>query len=197
MSHGGIFLDRDGTINEEVDYVSLPDDLQLIPGSGDAIRQANELGFKVVVITNQSGIARGLFTEDDLAKVHHALTIKLQQHNAHIDAIYYCPHHPEFGNDQYKIDCDCRKPNTGMILRGAQKFNLDLKKSFVIGDRMIDMQTGNTVGATTILVLTGYGKGELGLCRSSNARIDYIAEDLLDAVQFIKRMMQKEELSIS
>ena len=197
MSHIGIFLDRDGTINEEADYLTSPDGIRLISGSADAIRDANNLGLKVIVITNQSGIARGLLTEQQLSEVHNSLVAKLRDRGAHIDAIYYCPHHPEFGPAQYRMECDCRKPNTGMLDRAVKEFNIDLKKSFIIGDKMTDMQTGNNAGTTTVLVLTGYGKQELELCHQHHARIDYVAENLLDAMRYVKRIVQQTQPLLS
>ena len=192
MKHIGIFLDRDGTINEEMGYLSTPNDLRLIPGAADAIREANRYGFKVFVTTNQSGVARGLITEEQLAKIHRTLIEKLQQNNAHLDTIYYCPHHPEIGEAPYRNNCECRKPNTGMLIRASKEHNLDLTKSFVIGDKMIDIQTGNNAGAIPILVLTGYGKKELVLCKHNNIRIDYIAEDIIDAIHYIQHATQKQ-----
>jgi len=193
MSNIGVFLDRDGTVNEEVDFLSSPDNLHLLPGSADAIRQANELGCKVFIITNQSGIARGLLTERRLAEIHQNLLQQLESHGARITAIYYCPHHPENGNPPYRVECECRKPNTGMLTRAAKDYTLNLKKSFVIGDKMIDIQTGNNVGATSILVLTGYGKQELELCRQKKVHIDYVASNLLDAVKYIQHAVQKKQ----
>jgi len=185
MGRQGIFLDRDGTINEEVDFLSSPDDLRLIPGSAEAIRQANALGFKVIVVTNQSGIARGLLTEEQLSHIHQRLIDELQHHDARIDAIYHCPHHPDTGDLPYRHDCICRKPKTGMIDQAASDHGIDVRHSFVIGDRMIDVQTGINAGATSILVLTGYGRQELDLCRSSNTRIDHVADNLLGAMEYI------------
>ena len=193
MSHIGIFLDRDGTINEEVDYLTSPLDLRLIAGSADAIHEANEAGFKVVIITNQSGIARGILTEDQLAEIHTALLSKLLEHDARVDAILYCPHHPDFGVPPYRTICNCRKPNTGMIDSAAKTLSIDVKKSFVIGDRMIDVQTGNNSGATSILVLTGYGRQELKLCRENEVPIGHVADNLHDAVQFIKQTINQEQ----
>src|SRR5262245_49590223 len=160
MNRSGLFLDRDGTINEEVDFLTDPLDLRLIPGAADAIREANESGFKVFVITNQSGIARGLLTEERLGEIHAALVSKLAESRAKIDAIYYCPHHPDLGQPPYRRECDCRKPKTGMIDQAVRSYGIDVRKSFVIGDRMIDVQTGNNSGATSVLVLTGYGREE-------------------------------------
>jgi len=191
MNDIGVFLDRDSTINEEVDFLSSSNDLRLIPGSADAIREANTLGFKVFIITNQSGIARGLLTEDQLTQIHQALLKKLQQHGASITAIYYCPHHPDNGEPPYRMNCDCRKPNTGLLSRAAKEYNVDLKKSFVIGDKMIDVQTGNNIGAKSILVLTGYGKEELDLCRQNNVHIDHVTSDLHNAIQYVKEITQE------
>jgi D-glycero-D-manno-heptose 1,7-bisphosphate phosphatase len=191
MKNIGVFLDRDGTINEEVDYLTSPNDLRLIPGSTDAIREAKNAGFKVFITTNQSGVARGFITEEQLTRIHKTLIEKLQEDNAHLDAIYYCPHHPEIGEAPYRKDCECRKPNTGMLIRAAKEFNLDLTKSFVVGDMMIDVQTGNNAGAISILVLTGYGQKELELCRHNNVHIDYVAKDLLDAIQYIRHAVQQ------
>jgi D-glycero-D-manno-heptose 1,7-bisphosphate phosphatase len=192
MKQVGIFIDRDGTINNEVEYLNTLSGLKLIPGSSAAIREANELGCKVFVVTNQSGIARGIITEDDLAKIHLTLQETLRQDGAYLDAIYYCPHHPEIGEQPYRIDCDCRKPKTGMILRAVKEFDVELSKSYIIGDKMIDILTGNNCGIKSILVLTGYGKEELKLCRQSNVKIDFIADNLYDAIQFIKRNLHQE-----
>jgi|ERR1041385_2789745 D-glycero-D-manno-heptose 1,7-bisphosphate phosphatase len=197
MSNIGIFLDRDGTINEEVDYLTSPDNLRLFHGSANAIREANTLGLKVFIITNQSAIARGLLTEQQLSKIHDMLVSKLRADGARLDAIYYCPHHPDFGDAPYNKDCDCRKPNIGMLERAVKEFDIDLKKSFVIGDKMTDIQTGNNAGTKTILVLTGYGKQELDLCHQQNAHIDYVAEHLPDAMQYVKRIVQQTQPLLS
>ena len=193
MTGIGLFLDRDGTINEEVDFVTSAKQLHLIEGSAEAIREANELGLKVIIITNQSGVARGLITEEQLLEIHKEMLDQLDELGAHIDAIYYCPHHPELGVGEYKTECECRKPKGGMLEMAAGEFSLDLKKSFVIGDRMIDVQTGNNAGAYTILVLTGYGKDELGLCRQNGARITYVAGDLKDAMNHVRSALQQQQ----
>lgn len=195
--HIGIFLDRDGTINEEVNYLSTPGEVHLIPGAADAIREANRLGLKVFVITNQSGIARGVFTEEYLAEVHSHLLQLLKDEHAHIDGVYYCPHHPDFGEGRYRRDCSCRKPNIGMLTQAAREFDIDIGKSFVVGDRMIDVQTGNNAGATSILVLTGYGKEEQTLLQQHHVHADHVAADLYEAVQYIKRLILQEQTSIS
>ncbi len=189
----GVFLDRDGTINEEVDFLSSSNELHLIDGAARAIHEANRMGFKVIVITNQSGIARGFLTEEQLLKMHDNLAELLNKLGAHIDAIYYCPHHPELGEPPYRTLCDCRKPNTGMLQQGVKQFHINLAKSFVIGDRMIDVQTAHAAGATSVLVLTGYGNAELELCRASNLHIDFIAQNLEEAMHFVKRCVMRME----
>jgi D-glycero-D-manno-heptose 1,7-bisphosphate phosphatase len=187
MAQTGIFLDRDGTINNEVEFLRTSDQLKLIPRSADAIAELNELGFKIFILTNQSGIARGILTENDLHRIHTKLLQLLEEQNAHIDKIYYCPHHPEGSIEKYTKACECRKPKPGMYRAAAKEYNIDLSRSFVIGDKMIDIQAGNNCGAHTILVLTGYGKTELEDCRRNGVKIDYIAKDLYEAVQFVKR----------
>lgn len=187
MAQTGIFLDRDGTINDEVEFLCTPEQLHLIPRSADAISELNELGLRVFILTNQSGIARGLLTEDDLRGIHTRLLQLLENQNARIDKIYYCPHHPGGNIESYRKVCECRKPKPGMFRMAAEEYNLDLPRSYVIGDKMIDIQAGNNCGARTILVLTGYGKTELEHCRKNSLRIDYIAENLYEAVQFVKR----------
>lgn len=182
-----VFVDRDGTINVDVDFLSSPSQLQLIPRSADAIRMLNELGIPVVVITNQSGIARGLYSENDLRIVHNAMDEELKKFDASVLDYFYCPHHPDEGLPQYRMDCDCRKPKPGMLHQAREKYGFDLSRSFVVGDKCIDVQTGNAVGAVTIQVATGYGEGEKELC--ANKR-DYFAVDLYDAVQFIKKKIK-------
>lgn len=189
MSRIGIFLDRDGTINEEVDFLSSPKDLRLIPGAADAIREANGLDAVVCVVTNQSGVARGLVTEAQLAEIHAALRAELARHDARLDAIYYCPHHRTMGEPPYRKDCDCRKPLPGMVQSAAREFGIDPAQSFVIGDRFLDIGLANAVGATAILVRTGYGTTELSHPLPDGARIDYVAKDLYDAIQFVKRIL--------
>jgi D-glycero-D-manno-heptose 1,7-bisphosphate phosphatase len=197
MNTVGIFLDRDGTINEEVDFLTSPKDLKIIPKSAEAIKEANKLGLRVIVATNQSGIARGLLSEKQLGDIHNELLRKLAEHGAYIDKFYYCPHHPEIGEGKYRKDCECRKPGIGMLQRAAKDFGLDLSKSFVIGDKKIDIETGNNAGSIPILVLTGYGKQELEICRTNKLKISYVAENIFDAVQYIKSLMLKKPVLTS
>jgi len=196
MNRGGIFLDRDGTINREVEYLSSPDELELLPGAAEAIRLANELGFKVVIVTNQSGIARGFLTEETLKLIHDRLLAMLASENARIDAIYYCPHHPELGIGKYKTDCPCRKPKTEMADKAIAQFNLAPRESYVIGDRMADIELAHNIGAHAILVKTGYGNDELTLCRSRNIQMEFVAEHLLDAMRYVERRHRIPRASI-
>lgn len=192
MAEIGIFLDRDGTINEEIEFLHAPDQIRLIPKAADAIREFNMLGFKIFILTNQSGIAHGIFNENDLKEIHEKLLSILKKSNAKIDHIYYCPHHPEGKIEKYRKICNCRKPMTGMFEIAAKEYNINLSRSFVIGDKKIDIEAGNNCGAFSILVLTGYGKSELERCRETNTKIDFVAEDLYNAVQFIKnKSMEK------
>ncbi len=188
-----VFLDRDGTINEDVNFLSSPEQLILIDGSAEAIREINELGLKVIVFTNQSGIARGYFTEDDLHKIHKRLDELLALQGAKIDAYYYCPHHPTEGNWEYKVECECRKPKDGMLQQAAREEGIDLKKSFVVGDRCVDVQAGKTAGATTILVLTGYGQKEYENCKDEKFEPDFVARNLREAVEIIKKCLNERK----
>jgi len=187
MGNIAVFLDRDGTVNEEVDFLTSPRDLHLIPRSAEAIRMANELGLRVLIVTNQSGVARGLLTEDELGGVHRALIAKLAEEHATVDRIYYCPHHPTEGPDGYRTECDCRKPGTGMIRRAVDDFGIDPARSYVIGDRTVDVEMAKNAGAHPILVLTGYGKSEKELCERDGIPLDYVASDLFDAMTFVSR----------
>jgi D-glycero-D-manno-heptose 1,7-bisphosphate phosphatase len=177
-----VFMDRDGTINEEVSYLSRMEQLRLYPQSGEAIRLINAAGMKAVVVTNQSGIARGYFTEDFVRSVHERINEMLRAEGAHIDGFYVCPHHPVYGNGIYKQDCECRKPKPGLLLQAAAEMNIDLSRSYMVGDMLKDIEAGKKAGASGILVRTGYGPN---IIRTDMPA--YIAEDILEAVQWIMR----------
>jgi D-glycero-D-manno-heptose 1,7-bisphosphate phosphatase len=180
-----VFLDRDGTLNVEVDFLRKPEELVLIAGAGDAVRKLNEHGLITCVISNQSGVARGYLTEAELDLVHAKLRDELSRSESALDAIYYCPHHPSAGIPPYDVNCECRKPKPGMMLRGAREFNLDLRRSFVVGDSTVDMQAGNAVGATTILVQTGYGVKALAECNEKKIPIARVADSIVEAVTIV------------
>ncbi len=179
------FLDRDGTLNEEVNFVRTPEELTLLPGAAASVRTLNEHGIIVCVISNQSGVARGFFTEEDLVPIHEKLERELGRSGARIDHIYYCPHHPTEGTPPYNIVCSCRKPEIGMLRQAVQEFHIDLRRSFVVGDRIVDIQAGRNAGATSILVLTGYGPRALEECREQGITPDFIAADLAEATRII------------
>lgn len=184
-----VFLDRDGTINEEVGYLDSLDKLKIIPSAYEAIRLINESGMKAVVISNQAGVARGLFTEDFVKITNEHLQTALRQKGAHIDNFYYCPHHPTEGIELYRQDCNCRKPAPGMLLQAAQDLNIDLTKSYLVGDRFRDMIAAKKAGVKGILVKTGYGQDFLqddGPDKATaEAKPDFIAADILEAVKWI------------
>lgn len=182
-----VFLDRDGTINEEVDFVRTPGQLMLIPGAAAAVRRLNESGLLTCVISNQSGIARGFYTETDLVGIHRKLERDLGAGGGRLDRIYYCPHHPTKGIPPYDIVCECRKPAPGMLLRGARELDIDLSRSFVVGDRDVDIQVGRAVGARAILVLTGYGERTREEIAGTDIVPDHVAADLSEAVAHILR----------
>lgn len=168
-----IFLDRDGVINKEVGYLSTPDNLELIEGSIEALKILKEKGYLLIIITNQAGIARGYFTEKAVEKIHIKLIKILKEKKIFLDDIFYCPHHPEFTGD-----CECRKPKPGMIFKAKKKFNINLKKSFMIGDTLRDIETGKNAQCITVLVLTGYGIEERK--KIDSIQPDYIFSNLFE-----------------
>ncbi|MFP7755712.1 D-glycero-alpha-D-manno-heptose-1,7-bisphosphate 7-phosphatase [Thermodesulfobacteriota bacterium B35] len=186
--HGrpAVFLDRDGTINEQMGYINHISRFRLLPGVGPAIRRLNEHDIPVVVVTNQSGLARGYFPEALLGRVHDLMREQLAAEGARIDGLYICPHHPEAKEERFRLACDCRKPRTGLLEQAAREMDLDLARSFMIGDRWSDLECGARVGATPILVLTGYGRGDhayIGPTRTLQPAL--VAEDLGMAVDWI------------
>jgi len=181
-----VFLDRDGTINEEMGYINHISRFKIFRFVPKAIRILNESGYKVIVVTNQSGVARGYFDEQLVKEVHKKLLNKVELAGAKIDAIYYCPHHPDEGKPPYRIDCECRKPKTGMIQKAKNAFNLDITRSFMIGDRYKDVEFGHKAGLHTVMVLTGYGKGEYTYQRQQwKKKPDHISKNLLEAANWI------------
>jgi D-glycero-D-manno-heptose 1,7-bisphosphate phosphatase len=194
MGVPAVFMDRDGTINDEMGYINHISRFKLLPKSAAAIRLINQNGYKAVIITNQSGIARGYFPEELVEDIHENLKRTLSQKGANIDGIYYCPHHPIHGIGKYKKDCDCRKPKIGMIQKAAKDLNIDLSKSYMVGDRGADIQMAKEFGGKGILVLTGYGKGEYKyLSHAWEFKPNYIAKDLYDAVEWILQDGKKKD----
>lgn len=181
-----VFLDRDGTINEQMGYINHTCRFQLLPGAALAIKKLNDAGIPVVVISNQSGLARGYFPEELLVAVHEKMNRLLEDVGAHVDGIYYCPHHPEAKEERFREECNCRKPKPGLVVQAAKEMNLDPEKSYVVGDRWSDIKTAANCGATSILVRTGYGRGdEQYIGPQQKIQPDFKADDLSEAVDWI------------
>jgi len=187
---GAVFLDRDGTIIREVDYLSRLEEIELLPGATEAILKLNRRQIPVILVTNQSGIARGKITEEFVKQSHLLLNQLLAQKEAHIDNFFYCPHHPEIGAAPYRTICSCRKPAPGLLLQAAREHGLDLEKSFVIGDKLIDVKMAQKVRARGILVKTGYGNRELKLIEKSGVNPDQICTDISEAAEWILKIRE-------
>ncbi len=181
-----VFIDRDGTLCDEVGYLDHLSRFRLFPYAVDAVRLLNEAGFLAVVVTNQAGVARGYFPESFVHEVHEVLRERMAEGDARLDALYYCPHHPEAGSPPYRQSCECRKPKPGMLHRAFRELGADLRRSYVIGDRYHDVEMAWAVGARGVFVRTGHGAGEL-LHKSASWKRppDRIADDLLQAVEQI------------
>ena len=183
MKRPAVFIDRDGTISEEVGYVNHPSRFRLYPYAGDAIKKLNDNNWLAIVITNQAGVARGYFSEDVIITIHDQLSKELSTQDAQLDAIYYCAHHPTLGEPPYRLDCDCRKPKAGLIDRATANFDIDLTKSWMVGDRYSDVELAQNAGLHSAFVLSGYGRGEWEYQRSTwKLQPDLVCENLLEAV---------------
>jgi D-glycero-D-manno-heptose 1,7-bisphosphate phosphatase len=181
-----VFIDRDGTISEEVGYVNHVSRYRLFPFAAEAVRTLNERGWLAVLVTNQAGVARGYFEENLIGAVHQLLSDELERGGARLDAIYYCPHHPSVGEPPYRQDCDCRKPKPGLLLRAARELNLDLARCWMVGDRHSDTELARNAGVRSAFVLTGYGRGELEHQSAAwRHHPDLVAENLFAAVRKI------------
>ena len=179
-----VFLDRDGTIIEEVGYLDRPERVEFFPWTIDAIRVLNRAGLGVIVVSNQSGIARGFFNDAVVDRVHERMTAMLTEGGARIDAYYYCPHHPEGSVPELSKVCSCRKPARGLVDRAMVEFGVDPSRSFVVGDRWLDVGLARTVGAKGLLVRTGYGEREEGKA-PDGMRADAIVDNLAAASSWI------------
>ena len=181
-----VFLDRDGTLDEDVGYMHTQEQFSWVPGARDALCLFKKEGYLLIVLSNQSGVARGYFTEADVLAIHQYMQEQLRQScGIEIDAFYYCPHHPEGTVDGYRQACACRKPGTGMFERAAAELSLDPERSFVIGDNVTDILPGVRLGCRTILVRTGYGQRLLDAGALEDVPVDHIADTLQDAADWI------------
>jgi len=180
-----MFIDRDGCLTEEVGYVNHPSRIRLLPRTAEAIRRLNRSGVAAVMVTNQTGIARGYFSEETLHAANARMVAELAAGGARLDGLYVCMHHPSLGEPPYRTECDCRKPRPGLLTRAAADLGLDLRASVMVGDKFSDVAAGQAAGASGVLVLTGYGRGEWEYQRQAQpVKPDHVAEDLLDAVEW-------------
>jgi histidinol-phosphate phosphatase family protein len=185
VARPAVLLDRDGTINEEVSYITRPDQLHLLPGAAEGIRILREAGFRIAVVTNQPVVARGDCTMQQLQQVHNFMEMELSRQHAFVDGIYACPHHPDSGFEgevpALKMDCECRKPKSGLVLQAARELNLDLSQSWLIGDRTADLETARVSGMRSVLVCTGLGGADGRYPVAPTA----VCDDLLTAAKYI------------
>jgi D-glycero-D-manno-heptose 1,7-bisphosphate phosphatase len=180
-----LLLDRDGTLTVEGEWITRREDLVLVPGAASALARLAAAGWKLVMVTNQSAIARGLITPATLAELHAELQLQLGAHGARLDAIYFCPHHPTEGLGEYKVECDCRKPKPGLVLRAASELGLDLARCFMVGDAARDLEAGWAAGVPGILVATGKGEQEILRLRERGEEPQAFLPDLPAAVEWI------------
>lgn len=186
MSHRAVFIDRDGTMIEDVGYLDRLERLKLFPYTIDAVRLLNRAGYKVVVVTSQNGVAQGMLTEEFLAEAHAHLSKLCEEAGGKIEGYYYCPHSVHAAVERYRTDCECRKPKPGMILAAARDHSLDLSQSFVVGDRWRDIEMGLGAGTSALLVETGYGKSEAARRPASMPAVP-VVRTLIDATSWILR----------
>ena len=186
MPSKAVFLDRDGTINEEVGYVDNLNMVKLIDGAAEAIKAFNEEGYKVIVVSNQSGVARGYFTEEFVIETNNQIQSLLAKDGARVDAFYYCPHHIKGVVEKYLIECKCRKPSTEMLEKARYDLDVDISSSIMIGDKITDIEFAKNGGLTSILLLTGFGEDELVKIKENDSpEPDYIFPSILEAAKFI------------
>lgn len=186
MKKPAVFIDRDGTINEQMGYINHLSRFKILPGVPEAIRLLNENNFLTIVVTNQSGVARGYFPIELVAEVHSFMEESLRNSGAYMDGIFFCPHYPTGDVPEYTIECDCRKPKTGLIDQAMGSFDIDISGSYVVGDHSTDLELANNCGLKAIMVKTGYGLGGVKyLLPNMEISPSYVADDLLDAVKWI------------
>lgn len=192
MKKRAVFLDRDGTINKDVGYPDSFERIKIYPYSYEAVRKINKAGFLAVVITNQSGVGRGLIKEEALNEIHKRMKESFQKNSARIDQVYYCPHYSDSSIPEYRKECLCRKPHPGMALKAAEKLNINLPESYIIGDKVEDILLGVNIKATPVLVLTGFGEQSKTRLEEMRIKPGFIAKNLLDAVNWILKKKERE-----
>ncbi|HKI77305.1 MAG TPA: HAD family hydrolase [Ignavibacteriaceae bacterium] len=185
MTNNAVFLDRDGTINEDPGYLGEPEKLRLYPGTGSGLSLLkNELNFKLIVISNQSGIARGLITEEMVNLVNSRINELLKSYKVSIDAFYFCPFHPDFNS---KDECLCRKPSPYLVHKASRDFQIDLSKSYFVGDSVSDIECGKNAGLKTVLVKSGYGEESFSILQKQNNFPTFVAQNILEVCKIIKK----------
>jgi len=181
-----VFLDRDGCVNVEDDHIRTIEQFRLYPDTLDAVRKLKRAGFLIVIVTNQSGVARGLMTEEFVNSVHKLMLKWFDEAGVGVDAVEYCPHHPDAVVEKYAIQCDCRKPAPGMLNRAARRLDIDFSRSYVVGDKLSDIALGPATGAKAIMVKTGFGEREAAkISDGAHPAPDFIANGIKDAVDWI------------
>ena len=186
MKKPAVFMDRDGTVNEQMGYINHLDRFVLLPEVGKAIRLLNEAGYLAIIVSNQSGVARGYFPIDLVHRVHEKMKALIKKEGAILDGIYFCPHYPNGKVPPYGMACDCRKPRPGLIGEACKSFDIDMENSYVVGDRCTDIEMAHEAGLKGIMVKTGYGMGDLEyVFPELPFQPFHVAEDLLDAVKWI------------
>lgn len=186
MKKRAVFMDRDGTVNEQMGYINHLDRFVLLPGAGKAIRLLNDADCLAIIVSNQSGVARGYFPVDLVHQVHDKMKALIRKEGATLDGIYFCPHYPNGKVSPYGTACDCRKPGIGLIEKAAAEFDIDMENSYVIGDRCTDIEMAQRAGLKSILVKTGYGRGDLKyVFPGLPFQPSHVADDVLDGVKWI------------
>jgi D-glycero-D-manno-heptose 1,7-bisphosphate phosphatase len=191
MKRRAVFLDRDGTLNKDVGYPNSFEAIEVYPYSYEAVRRIKGAGFLAVVVTNQSGIGRGLIEEEKLEDIHQKMLDLFIKNNARLDGVYYCPHYINSVNPEYRKDCTCRKPNPGMALKAAEDLNIQLRGSYMVGDKVEDIEFGLNFDATPVLLLTGHGQKALRKLSDKGFQPAYVAKDLLEAADWILEIERK------
>lgn len=191
MKRRAVFLDRDGTLNKDVGYPNSFEAIEVYPYSYEAVRRIKGAGFLAVVVTNQSGIGRGLIEEEKLEDIHQKMLNLFIKNSARLDGVYYCPHYINSVNPEYRKECTCRKPNPGMALKAAEDLNIQLRGSYMVGDKVEDIEFGLNFDATPVLLLTGHGQKALRKLSDKGLQPAYVAKDLLEAVDWILEIDRK------
>lgn len=185
MSRAAVFVDRDGTINEDSGYPTDYSQIHIFPYSFEAVRKLNQAGFLVIILTNQSAVGRGLLAESALRSLHDRMRQAFDEKQARLDAFYYCPHYDDSSSDRYRGPCLCRKPKPGLALQAAADFRIDLERSYMVGDKVEDILLALNINATPVLVLTGYGEKSLAELQTMGIEPGHVAVDILRAVDWI------------